>query len=216
MVAFAEHPEDLGKVLRGRKGTPASIWRMKEFQKLLEQGWWSGAFRQCDFEAPTPKPTRCLASSDEFRELAAPSTPVFKADGSYAGPVEKCTHKHSESLVRKPGDTGPFRSARAAAYPSAMCKAIAACTMKALRKWKPALRKGDNETGSAGSASSASSEEEVVDSDETDPEMPELLEVETVHGEDKDYDEDMFARRKRAHYEDKDYDEDKFYKVDSR
>ena len=108
MVAFAEHPEDLGEVTNGRKGTPASIWRMSEFRRLLEQGWWSGAFRQCDFDAPTPKPTRCLASSEEFVDLAKASTPSFKKDGSYEGPVQRCTHNHTESLTRTSVDTGDF------------------------------------------------------------------------------------------------------------
>ena len=123
---LSEHPEDLGRMPGGEPfATPASIWQSKEFQDLWEAGWWSGAFRQCEFGADTPKPTRMLASDHVFACFAPNCLPQFDSDGFYTGPVERCDHNHTVSLIRKPGDTGPFRTAEAAAYPSEMCKKIA-------------------------------------------------------------------------------------------
>ena len=128
IVAFGEHPEDLGRVKGAGPGSvPASIWRSERFAKLRAKGWWSGALRQCDHGAPTPKPTRCVGSDDSFTVLAPDSWPVFDPAGFYVGPVVQCSHDHTESLLRKRSDTGVFRSAKAAAYPSAMCKVIAQC-----------------------------------------------------------------------------------------
>ena len=81
IVGFAEHPEDLGRVLGGQLyEVPASIWRMQECTDLVAAGWCAG-LRQCDFDAPTPKPTRCLASSHKFEELAMHGLPTFRSDG---------------------------------------------------------------------------------------------------------------------------------------
>ena len=54
VTGFAEHPEDLGRVRgRGPADIPASIWQATRFAALVRQGWWSGAFRQDKFGAPT-------------------------------------------------------------------------------------------------------------------------------------------------------------------
>lgn len=138
IIAFTEHPEDLGKVFKGRcSGTPASIWQSEECDSLLQAGWWCGAYKQRDFGAPTDKPSRSMANSMAFKGMAPHAMPVFNNDGSYAGPVEKSLVRQTVSLMRTSSDTGPFRTAAAAAYPSEMCKLIVACLFKARASWKP-------------------------------------------------------------------------------
>jgi hypothetical protein len=138
IVGFAEHPEDLGRV-RGkpRGSTPASIWQRQDHKQLLLAGWWSGAFQQGSFGAETQKPTRCLANSRVFEELAPASVPKFCKDGFYIGPVTKTTLSNYVSLLRTSGESGPFKTAASGAYPSAMCRKIAELIMKAHRAWRP-------------------------------------------------------------------------------
>ena len=140
IVGLGEHPEDLGRVRgRGPYAVPASIWRSPERQRLTDKGWWSGAVRQCDFEAPTPKPTRFIASSQEFKFMAKDSLPYFDEEGFYLGPIEVCDHDHEETLIRKPQDTGPFRTGPSATYTSSLCRMLAICIMLALKAWTPSL-----------------------------------------------------------------------------
>ena len=90
VIAFGEHPEDLGRVRSAGPGAvPASIWRAEEFLSLIKNGWWSGAFRQDAFGAPTAKPTRGIASCACFNTLAQHALPEFDAQGFYNGPVTK-------------------------------------------------------------------------------------------------------------------------------
>ena len=61
IVAFGEHPENLGRIVNGGPGdVPASIWNDPERLDLCKNGWWCGAYRQCKYKAPTPKPTRSI------------------------------------------------------------------------------------------------------------------------------------------------------------
>ena len=136
IVAFAEHPEDLGRVRnQGPEAVPASIWRDPERLRLKDKGWWSGAFRQCDLGAPTPKPTRGLSNDNAFESLAVSSEPTFSTAGFYSGPVGVCNHDHSETLIRTDSNqSGPFRTQQAASYPSDMCRIIACSLITAVRK----------------------------------------------------------------------------------
>ena len=141
-IIFAEHPEDLGKIENSDfLDRPASIWQADEFHGLIQAGWWSGAFRQCDFAALTPKPTRALSNSWEFLKLAKHNLPMFDEEFAYLGPVTRCEHDHKTTLTRKRGESGPFRTAAAAAYPSEMCKVIAECILNAVRS-EHSLREG--------------------------------------------------------------------------
>lgn len=131
---LAEHPEDLGRMANQPAfATPASIWQSDEFLKLWQSGWYSGAFRQCDYGAPTPKPTRFLSSDHVFCAFAPNMLASFCNEGFYTGPVKKCDHNHTESLIRQRGDQGPFRTEKAAAYPSDMCKSMAECIFTAFK-----------------------------------------------------------------------------------
>ena len=130
VTGMFEHPEDLGRVnmphaFGSPSPVPASVWRFPEITVLIQNGWWCGAFLQCAYDAPTAKPTRCISNSKQFLKIAPNAMPTFDQAGYYLGPTEKCTHRHTESLVRKAGQTGVFRSQAAAAYPPLLCKAFA-------------------------------------------------------------------------------------------
>ena len=141
IIGFGEHPEDLGRIPNGGPGDcPASAWQTAEFSSLVRRGWWSGGFKQDKFGAPTPKPTRAIANSQSFLELAPASVPTFTDDGFYLGPIPKSKGPHTVSLLRKPGDSGPFRTAASAAYPSDLCKMIAHCMIRGLENWTPSVR----------------------------------------------------------------------------
>ena len=140
ITAFGEHPEDLGRVRgQGVGSTPASIWRMSDFVKLVENEWWSGGFRQDKWGAPTAKPTRALSNSSAFLSFAPKLVPQFDEEGYYVGPVAKSSAFPAVSLLRASGDCGPFRTVAAAAYPSGMCKEIADNLIAAFLRWKPQL-----------------------------------------------------------------------------
>lgn len=126
VFALAEHPEDLGRLInKSPTHVPASIWRMKELQGLIYNNWWCGGVRQCDYDAPTPKPTRFISNSWQFEDISKHALPTFDDKGFYSGPILKCNHSGHVSLLRKRGDTGPFRTEQAAAYPPKLCMAIA-------------------------------------------------------------------------------------------
>ena len=147
IFALAEHPEDLGRLInKSPTHVPASIWRMAEPNNLINQNWWCGGIRQCDYDAATPKPTRFIANSWEFNQLANHSSPTFDEDGWYTGPILKCNHSNHVSLLRKPGETGPFRTERAAAYPPKLCLAIAEAFKRAYTAASTPSVGGDNQT----------------------------------------------------------------------
>jgi hypothetical protein len=124
ITGFLEHPEDLGRVAGGfPRDVPASLWRTDDALALRAAGWWTTGMRQCDKGAPTLKPTRLMApGAPECYEALGPCNwPSFDEHGWYLGPVTFCDHDHTVSLIRKPGDTGPFRTNATSAYPSEMC-----------------------------------------------------------------------------------------------
>lgn len=124
--SFAEHPEDLGRVRHREPGAvPGSIWQSERFAELVKLGWWSGAYKQDVYGALTAKPTRSISDSWRFQNLAPMSVPTFDDQGFYKGPVLQSAGTAAHSLLRQPDETGPFRSAAAAAYPPLLCKRIA-------------------------------------------------------------------------------------------
>ena len=82
IFAFAEHPEDLGRVRGFRLAeSPASIWQSNECITLVSKGWWCGAFNQDSWGAPTAKPTRGISNSQEFKVFGQSALPAFNAEG---------------------------------------------------------------------------------------------------------------------------------------
>ena len=123
-----EHPEQLG-LAAGM--IPASIWNFKEFVQLEKhEHVRQAAIFQCQFGAPTSKPTRLASSAFEAFEKSTFSTFMGKHRldemGHYLGPLpQQCPHgSHQQKLIGK-SDTGEWNTAPSAAYPSEMCKQIA-------------------------------------------------------------------------------------------
>ena len=61
---FTEFPEDLGaRVVHGKKGTPASLWRNASWMKALDQcGASSAAHHACQWGCPVLKPDRTASN----------------------------------------------------------------------------------------------------------------------------------------------------------
>ena len=87
---FLEHPEQLG-LTAGQ--IPASIWDLPEVAELLcQKGVRSFAIFQCEFSAPSSKPTRFLTSLDPL-DVGYAGLHKLDADGRYLGPLPKqCPH----------------------------------------------------------------------------------------------------------------------------
>lgn len=123
-----EHPEQLG-VAHGT--IPASIWNFEQFQKLEATGSVAqAAIFQCEFGAPTSKPTRLASSAREAFEASPFSSflgpHVLDEEGRYVGPLpQQCPHKkHDLKLIGK-DQQGNWKTGPSAAYPPEMCKQIA-------------------------------------------------------------------------------------------
>ena len=114
ITGFGEHPEDLGRVRgKGPGDIPASIWRSQQYRSLMDNNWWSAGFKQDALGAPTAKPTRAISNSWEFEAFGTSGPPTFDVDGFYTGPILRSLDVPKVSLLRKKGDTGPFRTAQA-------------------------------------------------------------------------------------------------------
>ena len=87
---FLEHPEQLG-LTAGQ--IPASIWDRPEVSELLcQKGVRTFAIFQCQFFAPSSKPTRFLTTLDPL-EVGYKGLHELDADGRYLGPLPKqCPH----------------------------------------------------------------------------------------------------------------------------
>lgn len=95
-----EHPEDLGTV-RGER--PGSIWQWDELLDMVPRlGAVCFAVHQCQFGAPTPKPTRFLVNFKVDDPRCFIALPTFDARGFYVGPLPKeCGHHHAHKLIGK-------------------------------------------------------------------------------------------------------------------
>ena len=122
---FAEHPEDLGTVIREEDAAvlqPASIWQLADLRAFVEADsplmLATVAVCQCCWGAPYRKPTRLLCNMPEVVAWGPNQWPTFDAQGHYVGPLTKgrCSCTPTVSLVRKPGDS-TFRTAGTSAYP---------------------------------------------------------------------------------------------------
>ena len=123
-----EHPEQLG-IAQGL--VPASIWDWKEFHDLCRlSSLVQLAIFQCEFGAPTSKPTRLATSAvtavqqSPLGKFSGPH--VLSSEGNYLGPLPHgCPHReHPDKLIGKSPD-GTWRTAPSAAYPPQLCEEIA-------------------------------------------------------------------------------------------
>ena len=123
-----EHPEDLGTV-RGER--PGSIWQWDELLDMVPRlGAVCFAVHQCQFGAPTPKPTRFLVNFkvDDLRCFIA--LPTFDPRGFYVGPLPKeCGHHHAHKLIGK--TAARWNTAPSASYPPKLCEFLASLILHA-------------------------------------------------------------------------------------
>ena len=121
---LSKHPEDFG---RTHRGTPASIWQLKELLKLGEEsGFRCVAGHQCQYPGvDRKKPTRLLSDVHGIERFGMAAWPQFDAAGYYNGPLpDTCGHKHSQPMIGR-NRRGGFNTAPAAAYPDPMCEFLA-------------------------------------------------------------------------------------------
>ena len=118
-----EHPEQLGAV---NDFIPASVWDFDELKHLLLlEGVHTAAFFQCQWGAPSSKPTRFLWYSVPLLGAALHSgAPQLTTEGRYSGPLPaSCGHRHARRLLGKSEDNRWNTSS--AAYPLPMCRWLA-------------------------------------------------------------------------------------------
>ena len=128
---FLEHPEQLG-FTAGQ--IPASSWDLPEAAELLcQKGVRTFAIFQCEFSAPSSKPTRFMTTLDPL-EVGYHGLYQLDAQGRYLGPLPKqCPHGANahKTLVGKDQD-GNWKTAPSATYPPELCKWIASIAWPAL------------------------------------------------------------------------------------
>ena len=118
-----EHPEQLGAV---NDFIPASVWDLDELKHLLLlEGVRTAAFFQCQWGAPSSKPTRFLWYLVPLLGAALhPGAPLLTSEGRYSGPLPaSCGHRHARRLLGKSDDNCWHTSS--AAYPLPMCRWLA-------------------------------------------------------------------------------------------
>ena len=149
-----EHPEHLGLAADGL--VPASIWELPELLDVLARFHAiTFALFQCQYGAPTSKPTRFLTSLSAF--LSSPpqysGLPRLDAQGRYVGPLPKtCPHGSHEGLIGKDPSTKGWRTAPSASYPPQLCHFLAEAVADSL------LRMGSNKSSSSTAGQKAQSD----------------------------------------------------------
>ena len=117
-----EHPEQLGAV---NDFIPASVWDFDELKHLLLlEGVHTAAFFQCQWGAPSSKPTRFLWYSVPLLGAALHSgAPQLTAEGRYSGPRLRVVTVMLAGSLGKSDDNRCNTSS--AAYPLPMCHWLA-------------------------------------------------------------------------------------------
>ena len=128
---LGEHPEDLGglhsPVAQGKWVRPASIWKLPDLRNAAEklEGMQSIALRQCNWGAPTPKPTRLLTDLPLHASFLHHQWPQLGGHGKYLGPLPRhCGHNHQDGLAKQHPEEA-FRTPAASTYPADMDAALA-------------------------------------------------------------------------------------------
>ena len=126
--AILEHPEDYGENVAG---CPASIFQLKKTRALIQLGFSTGAFYQCNV-APVDyrKPTRLVHDVPGLQLDLYPGWPRFQSGRvygrwtrfAYSGPLPKaCGHAHLQCTVGRDAQ-GHFPTGELAAYHEDMCE----------------------------------------------------------------------------------------------
>ncbi|CAJ1386988.1 unnamed protein product [Effrenium voratum] len=137
---LGEHPEDLGglhsPVAQGKWVRPASIWKLPDLRNAAEklEGMQSIALHQCNWGAPTPKPTRLLTDLPLHASFLYNQWPQLDGQGRYLGPLPRhCGHIHKYGLAKQHPEEA-FRTPAASTYPADMDAALAAAINQVLLK----------------------------------------------------------------------------------
>lgn len=130
---LAEHPEDLGAVIReedGAKLWPASIWQLEQLRKLVQGKLQTVAINQCCWGTAWRKPTRLSTTSEDVAGWGPNEWPTFDEDGFYTGPLARsCQCTVTTSLAKRSNEEG-FRTTGTSNYPYRLDKAIAEAIVK--------------------------------------------------------------------------------------
>ena len=136
VLAFSEHPEDLGAVCREEDGLwmqPASMWQRPEWTQILRRAnMFTVVYNQCCWGATYRKPTRSVTNLQELRSWGPNEWPIFDEHGMYLGPHIQCSCKPQRSLVKK-HNYQSFETTGTSAYPPAMDLALAKAVVHELK-----------------------------------------------------------------------------------
>ena len=137
---LGEHPGDLGglhsPVAQGKWVRPASIWKLPDLRNAADklEGMQSIALHQCNWGAPTPKPTRLLTDLPLHASFLFNQWPQLDDQGRYLGPLPRhCGHTHKYGLAKQHPEEA-FRTPAASTYPADMDAALAAAINQVLLK----------------------------------------------------------------------------------
>ena len=125
---LAEHPEDLGTVVREEDGAvirPASIWQLEEIKRLVQKGLERVGINQCCWGTTWRKPTRLLTNAAAIKQWGPVGWPTFDDQGFYEGPLQQnCGCQVTTSLAKKSNQEA-FRTTGTSIYPPKLDEAIA-------------------------------------------------------------------------------------------
>ena len=126
-LGLLEFPEDLGKTVLGR---PASLWQDQGLRALAARGFQRGVFYQDEWaDIAYVEPTGLLTNIEAIGSNPRfhVGWPVFKADGSYAGPLPPRS-SYGVGLIGKSA-SGEFATKPSAAYPPGVVMTLAAAIL---------------------------------------------------------------------------------------
>ena len=128
ILAFSEHPEDLGSVRRQEDGLwmqPASMWQRPEWKQILQdQGMFTVVYNQCCWGASYRKPTRSVTNLPDVQHWGPNEWPTFDEEHMYLGPNINCACNPQRSLIKK-HNYQAFETTGTSSYPPAMDLALA-------------------------------------------------------------------------------------------
>lgn len=153
------HPEQLGCV-GGEQ--PASIWDWDEVQGLQQHtGAHTLAFLQCQFGAPTCRPTRFLTNAvlpTPFPYDLYQGWHVLSERGAYLGPLPTCACSSRPPLIGKLPDN-TWQTSTSSTHPPGMCAMIAQLIISAAHPPASSTTKGGTDAGGGSAAATLGGQE---------------------------------------------------------